>query len=232
LLESVIEGLVADAGQTEQIEAQRAAALADLGRLENELKKLADAVASGAAVETLLGAIKSREQERRDLKAKLEHLDGLGKAANQFDRDSYGAELRSVLSDWHRMLAATPAGGRQILRMVLAGPISVTKREDGWAFEGQGSYGSLLRGAFYHVRVPVAEVDALNAMADEMNAEAAEGLPAGSPVQQGCSYRRACPLPGTHSFDGRLARARRATRLPSITGLSRAALAAPTAARC
>jgi len=94
------------------------------------------------------------------------------------------------------MLAAAPAGGRQILRMVLTGPISVTKQEDGWAFEGQGSYGSVLKGAFYDIRVPAAEVDAWNVLADEMNAEAAEGGPE-EDRELTCGNRQACPLCGT-----------------------------------
>lgn len=49
----------------------------DLRWVEAELKRISDAVAAGAVVQTLLEAIKSREQERRDLLAKLEHLDGL-----------------------------------------------------------------------------------------------------------------------------------------------------------
>jgi hypothetical protein len=61
----------------EALEAQRQDLTATISRLDTELGRLADAVASGSAPSTLVAAIKQREGERRDLQAKLEHVNGL-----------------------------------------------------------------------------------------------------------------------------------------------------------
>jgi hypothetical protein len=53
-------------------------------RLDAELGRLADAVASGSAPATLAAAIKQREVKRRDLQAKLEDVNGLTLAEEEF----------------------------------------------------------------------------------------------------------------------------------------------------
>jgi Recombinase zinc beta ribbon domain len=89
-LEDVIGQLVAQvAADADKTGAQRAALTAELARIDGELKRLGDAVAGGAAVETLIGGIKKREAERRDVLARLEHLDGMSKAAAAFDRETF-----------------------------------------------------------------------------------------------------------------------------------------------
>lgn len=122
-LEYVIEQLLAAADQGDQLASRRESLTADLTRIEGELKRLGDAVAAGAAVQTLLDAIKAREQERADVKAKLEHLDGLAKASQSWDRDVYGGLLPAALKDWHALMEYCPQGGRQALRQLLTGPI-------------------------------------------------------------------------------------------------------------
>ena len=94
---------------------------AELRRVEAELKRLADAVVSGAAVETLRAAIRSREQERRELAAKLAQLDALQQTASQEVVEKIQAEGKS----WRGPMALSPAAGRQILRRGLASPIFV-----------------------------------------------------------------------------------------------------------
>ena len=95
--------------------------------------------------------------------------------------------------------------------MVLAGPIAVARRQDGWTFEGQGTYGSVLSGRFYHLRVPAAEVDALNEMADAADDATegcdggGEGPPDGAPAHQECRYQQACCLLGTRYLATRCA---------------------------
>jgi hypothetical protein len=66
-------------------------------RIGVELQRLATAVSEGAAVKTLLEAIKTRERERDALQAKLEHLDGLQKASESWDARAYGEKVREAI---------------------------------------------------------------------------------------------------------------------------------------
>jgi hypothetical protein len=120
-------------------------------RIGVELQRLATAVAEGAAVQTLLEAIKTRERERDALQAKLEHLDGLQKASASWDVRTYGEKVREVLSDWQRLLGASPEVARQVLGKLLTTPIHVfpVEAEDGsryFRFRARGSYGRALGG--------------------------------------------------------------------------------------
>jgi hypothetical protein len=81
-------------------EAKRRPIQAELARAEAELKKLGDAVARGASVQTLLDAIKGREAERRELLAQIEHLDGLSKAADNYNSAAHVAAWKILLPDW------------------------------------------------------------------------------------------------------------------------------------
>jgi hypothetical protein len=83
----------------EQVAADRAEALAELARLDGVLANLVAFIERGEAPESILGTIKAREAERRDTKARLEHLDGVVKAATA-DKVTV-EELREIVKDWH-----------------------------------------------------------------------------------------------------------------------------------
>src|SRR6202022_230853 len=109
------------------------------------------AVAEGAAVQTLLEGIKTRERERDALQAKLEHLDGFQQASASWDAGAYGERVREVLSDWQRLLGASPEVARQVIGKLLTTPIHVfpVEAEDGsryFRFGARGSYGRALGG--------------------------------------------------------------------------------------
>ena len=126
-------------------------------------------MASGAAVQTLLEGIKTREAGRRQLLAQLEHLDGLSKAAAGYDPTAHLAELKAILTDWHLALVVAGPVGRQYLRSLLRGPVVVARRPDGgWSYEARGTLGDVFKG-WLGIRIPDAEVDAMNAMADDLN---------------------------------------------------------------
>ena len=120
-------------------------------RIGVELQRLATAVAEGAAVTTLLEAIKARERERDALQAKLEHLDGLQNVSASWDAGAYGAKVREALGDWQRLLGASPEVARQVLGKLLTSPIYVfpVEAEDGsryFRFGARGSYSRALGG--------------------------------------------------------------------------------------
>ena len=93
---------------------------------------------------------KTRERRRTDLKARLEHLEGLERAAGTWDRTTFAESLRGSLADWRGFSRGNPVQARQILRKPLVGrlTLSPTVREDGRFYEiaGKVSYGRLLTG--------------------------------------------------------------------------------------
>lgn len=91
-----------------------------IAKVESELGRLADSIACGsAAPQTILQAIQTREAEHRDLKAKLEHLEGLAIEAGEFDLNAWLDETRDLLENVRETLEADPASGRQVLRGLL-----------------------------------------------------------------------------------------------------------------
>jgi site-specific DNA recombinase len=147
-VERVLRDLVAEhQAHPEQIEAQRRAVTAELARTEGRLAKLADALEEGGQVRTVLDRIKTVEREQRDLQARLEHLDGLGKAAAAHSNGAYRAKLEALLADWRGCLTADPVVGRQVLRKLLVGPLTVTPRpEGGFAWTGTATFSRAMGG--------------------------------------------------------------------------------------
>src|SRR5262249_2829600 len=146
MLKTVVDNLVADATRPEAPGA-REAVQAELHRVEAELKNLVAAVASGAAVVTLLDGIKAREAQQRELIAKLARLHDRAGAAGD-DRPTIEAKLREQAQDWNGAFAISPAAGRQILRKVLSSPIYIKKTSQGWSYRFTGHLGNLIRGGF------------------------------------------------------------------------------------
>jgi hypothetical protein len=57
--------------------------------------------------------------------------------------------LQEVVTDWRTWFKLSPPAARPKLRLLLAGPISVYKRDgDGWSWGGKGGLGNVLRGSF------------------------------------------------------------------------------------
>jgi len=132
------------------IAAERASVEADLDRLEKELGRYAEAIATAGPLPALLGAIAERESRPQTLQAKLEHLDGLGRAAGAWDRDGMRDELLAILGDWRGLLKAEPVKARQVIRKLLAGRLRLTPKIEAsgrfYELTGECSYGRLLAG--------------------------------------------------------------------------------------
>jgi hypothetical protein len=128
------------------------AVVGQLAKVEGELRKLTDALAAGAAVASVLDAIKARESAKRDLQAKLEHLDGISKAA---EHQAWTLEqLREIAQNWNSFLHLAPAIGRQYLQRIVTGPVTVHKTATGWSFAFAGFLGALLEGVIKYVYAP------------------------------------------------------------------------------
>jgi hypothetical protein len=141
------------AREGEQRAVLRAVLAGDVARLDDQLAKLADAVAGGAAVDTLLGAIKVRETERRALRARLDTLDAEEQAAGRISRADFVIGMHTVCKDWRTMLNADPARGRKTLRDLRVERVVVTRLENGsgWSYRIEGGIDKLLAGRFFTV---------------------------------------------------------------------------------
>jgi hypothetical protein len=75
-IETVIERYAARPGN---IEEQRVSVEGELRQLDAEIGRLVEALASGQPLASVQDAIRTRERRRDDLRAKVEHLDGLSR---------------------------------------------------------------------------------------------------------------------------------------------------------
>jgi site-specific DNA recombinase len=153
LLEQVLQfGFEKASQQTGGAAEERERVLRELAKVEGELRKLTDALAAGAAVASVLDAIKARESAKRDLQARLEHLDGISKAA---EHQAWTLEqVREIAQNWNGFLHLAPAIGRQYLRRIVTGPVTVHKTATGWSFAFAGFLGALFEGVIEYVYAP------------------------------------------------------------------------------
>jgi hypothetical protein len=129
---------------------RRRALEADLRRVKAELTRLADNVATGDPLPTLMDAMRAREQRRADLKGQLEHVDGLARAARPAMTAELRHALRRRLKGWSTLLRRNPVEARPILRQLLVGRLVATPRQlpagRFYEFTVTATYGKLLAG--------------------------------------------------------------------------------------
>jgi hypothetical protein len=123
---------------------------ADLRKVDGELGRLAEAIATGQEIRTLVEAMRLRERRRADLQAQLEHVDGLARSARPTMTAELRARLRDRLASWDELLKGHPADARRILRLLLVGRVTLTptmRPEDRfYEFTATASYGRVLAG--------------------------------------------------------------------------------------
>jgi len=140
------------AEEPERIAAERATTEATLRGIGVKTARLVEAITSGGGeVKPLVAEIKRLEREQADLLARLEHLDGLDLAREEFDLGTWLGEVKEALADLQATLEGTPQAGRQIIRRLLDGPVTVTPRttEAGglvFDYSGSGRYDVALAG--------------------------------------------------------------------------------------
>lgn len=119
-------------------------------RLDQEIGRLTGALAQGAALASVLDALKARERERAETLAKLEHLEGLGRLSRRLEGRELRRALEERLADWQGLLRRRPIEARPILRRLIEGRRLFTPRAtpEGRFYEitGKASYGRLLGG--------------------------------------------------------------------------------------
>jgi hypothetical protein len=114
----------------------------DVAKIDRETARLVLAVAEGTGdVAPLTEGIRSRERQKADLQARLEHLDGLRRAAESFDPAAWLQEMSDLLADLRDGFRVSPGAGRRIIRVCLPRPLKVTPAgEGGWDYDGEGRF--------------------------------------------------------------------------------------------
>jgi site-specific DNA recombinase len=120
----------------------------ELARLDGELRRLADVIATGGNdLSSLTAAVRERERERMSLQARLAELAARSQLA-RLDRARLGRDVRARLTDWQGLILGQPQHARQGLKKLLEGRLAFTPTEDGTAveFSGQGRLDPILAG--------------------------------------------------------------------------------------
>jgi hypothetical protein len=144
LVEDVMASLIPeDSGRAERQRIER-----ELGLLERELQRYAEAIATHGPLESVIAALKARETTRTALRRELEGLDAATRIRS-VDRRRLERVLRETLANGRAVLAgeAVPER-RQMLRAVLQGRLVFTPQVDcrgrRYEFTGQATLGPLL----------------------------------------------------------------------------------------
>jgi hypothetical protein len=123
---------------------------ADLRHVESQLQRFTEGIRLGGSLPSLVQELQRLEEQRADLHARLQHLEGLSRAAGTWDQVTLREEFTSLLSKRQTLLRGEPVQARQILRKLIVGRIRVVPevRPEGrfYQWSGQASYGRLLAG--------------------------------------------------------------------------------------
>jgi site-specific DNA recombinase len=133
--------------EPEEHEQRRLTLTAAADRLHAEIGRLTAALADGAGgLASVVEAIRTRERERADVLARLEHLDGLSRAPEW--GDGIRSTLRARLTEWRGLLDRQPELGRQVIRKLITGRLTLVPdpAASRYTFTGQASYDALLAG--------------------------------------------------------------------------------------
>jgi site-specific DNA recombinase len=122
---------------------------AELTKVDGELARYAEAIATAGQLDAILAAVKEREARRTHLKAELAKLGSRADIAS-LNAARVSSNLRERLTDWQGLLQRQTVEARAILRRLLVGRLLFTPKEDEkgryYEFAGQGSISELLSG--------------------------------------------------------------------------------------
>jgi DNA invertase Pin-like site-specific DNA recombinase len=134
----------AKAAQARRVEMER-----QLGEVNKQIERLTEALAVGGNVQTLVQAIKDREEHRDTLTRQIASLAGVERAG-QVDWTMVEKQLRAKLEEWRQLLQRHVPQARQVLKKLLSGHIKFTPHREGgekwYTFSAQLNLGKLLAG--------------------------------------------------------------------------------------
>lgn len=115
---------------------------ASLLRIQREIDNLTTAIAQGGQLESLLKKLSASEQERDDLRAAIKARERV--TGQQIERTKVEHAVRQRVENWRGLLARRSKYGRQLLREMLAGPITFEPTGSVYRFRGEASFGALV----------------------------------------------------------------------------------------
>ncbi len=110
--------------------------------VEREIRHVTAAIAKGGELESLLEKLRECEKRRTDLRAAIDSRTHV--QAQTIDRGRLEASVRRRVDDWRGLVTRRPRHGRQLLREMLAGPITFTPAGKIYRFRGEASFGALV----------------------------------------------------------------------------------------
>jgi Recombinase zinc beta ribbon domain len=134
-------------GQMEQLD-RRTQITRELSLIEARIKRLVEAITRGDAVDPLVAALKSEEDQKQRLTRELEAVGAVEKVAS-LDSDHIKRELRARVADVKALLGRRKPQARQMLRKLLTRIEMTPAIEDGrrgYRLVADGSFAKLFSG--------------------------------------------------------------------------------------
>jgi site-specific DNA recombinase len=126
---------------SEPIAVQRSRLQKEHVRIDHELANFANAIASGAKLDTITTAIKLRETRRTEIQS---HLARLAEPA-PVDLSALRPKILALLADWKGLASRHVQVTRQLLRKLLIGRLTFTPGDQGVIrFSGQGTLSPII----------------------------------------------------------------------------------------
>jgi hypothetical protein len=151
----VIEAALAHAEASlarERSSEQREQIQADLTSVLQAIRRLTAAIATGGDLLSLVEALKTYDDQRRDLEARLAAIDAPRVTVNAA---TIRQQLHEYLADWRGLLRGNVQQGQQVLRRLIKGRLTFTPHEAGYyTFSGIGTVQRLLSGVIRNLASP------------------------------------------------------------------------------
>ena len=116
----------------------------ELGTVEQEIANLTVAIAAGGNLRTLVSALQTRENRRREL------LDQLNRTmpADSLNPESVLADLQGRLSSWRSLLRDNISRARGLLKQLIVGRLEMTPDRESslYRFKGTGTLAPIFAG--------------------------------------------------------------------------------------
>ena len=149
LIETVVARTLEQVGPAgEEASKRRGRLEAALGDVEQEIDRLANAIAAGGQLAGLLTAVKDREVRREALRVELSGLRRVERHGH-IDRSVLATQIRQRVDAWRGLLSRQTVHARQLLTKLLDGPMIFTPQpgdSGAWEFTATARFDRLLSG--------------------------------------------------------------------------------------
>jgi hypothetical protein len=126
--------------------ARRAALKRELGSVEQELGRYAEAIARTGPLPAILDALQTRERRREAIQAELGELEALERTAAVVGDVAVTARLHELCAEWRELLAEDPPIAHRLIARLLSDRLAVERTPAGVRITGRAAFGPLLAG--------------------------------------------------------------------------------------